>query len=342
MTFLVWRQYRLQWAIALALLAAFAAVMVATGLQMASAWHAILAGCGSSVQAADGGSCDSNSVVSSLGTDLRLLSVLAPVILGFLWGAPLVAHEMEAGTTTFAWTQGITRTRWLAAKAGLLLLAAALYGGVISAIVTWWSGPVNAQLADALQPFPFDTQGLVPIGYAVFAMALGIAAGALLRRTLPAIAITLGGFIGVRLLFDEAIRQRLLPPVTTFYRMTSQWTPPGPAWELSSGVVNGAGQVVSGGFSQTGLGFNGVPSSEFPAACQKAIAAAAGSGGPDPMAAVNKVLSCADTHGFRQYTTYQPGSHYWPLQGIEAGLYLAMAAALLAVTFYAVRRRDAC
>jgi hypothetical protein len=349
MTFLVWRQYRLQWAIALALLAAFAAVMVATGLQMASAWHSILEACNPSAASVAGSVCPGNSVVSPLGTDLRLLSVLVPVILGFLWGAPLVAHEMEAGTTAFAWTQGVTRTRWLAAKVGLMLLAAALYGGVVSALVTWWSGPVNAQLANALQLFPFDTEGIVPIGYAVFAMALGITAGTLLRRTLPAIAITLGGFIGVRLLFDEAIRQHLLPTVTTFYGMTSQWTPPGQAWVLRSGVVNGAGQVVTdaaSGIAATrggplaGLGFDGVAVVNFPAACQKLFVAVGQ--GPNPSAAVNNALSCAGRYGFRQYTTYQPGYHYWPLQGIEAGLYLALAAALLAVTFYAVRRRDAC
>ena len=36
----------------------------------------------------------------------------------------------------------------------------------------------------------FDIQGIVPIGYAVFAVALGIAAGALIGRSLPALAVT--------------------------------------------------------------------------------------------------------------------------------------------------------
>jgi hypothetical protein len=352
MTFLVWRQYRLQWAIALALLAAFAAVMAATGLQMASAWHSVLAACGPGASHGSGDSCGGSPVTSPLGNDMRLLSLLVPAVLGFLWGAPLVALEMEAGTTTFAWTQGVTRTRWLSAKVGLLLLAAALCGGAVSLLVTWWSGPVNAQLGDALQLFPFDTAGIVPIGYAVFAMALGITTGALLRRTLPAIAITLGGFIGVRLLFDEVIRQRLLPAATTFSGLMSQWTPPGQAWVLGSGIANGAGQVVSGagvsGIQATRGGpladmwFNGVPVLDFPAACQKLLAAVSDKvPGPNSPADLNKAISCAGRYGFRDYTTYQPGYHYWPLQGIEAGLYLAMAAALLAVTFYAVRRRDA-
>ncbi len=39
MTWLTWRQYRLQGAIALTLLAAFAAAMLICGFQMAAAWH---------------------------------------------------------------------------------------------------------------------------------------------------------------------------------------------------------------------------------------------------------------------------------------------------------------
>ena len=38
----------------------------------------------------------------------------------------------------------------------------------------------------------FDIQGIVPIGYAVFAVALGIAAGTLIGRSLPALAVTVG------------------------------------------------------------------------------------------------------------------------------------------------------
>ena len=41
----------------------------------------------------------------------------------------------------------------------------------------------------------------MPAGYAVFAIALGIAAGTLIRRVVPAIGITLFGFFAVRLVF---------------------------------------------------------------------------------------------------------------------------------------------
>ena len=84
-------------------------------------------------------------------------------------------------------------------------------------------------------------QGIVPIAYAVFGVALGIAAGALLRRTLPAIAVTLAGFIGVRVLVAQFFRAHYLTPVTTYYSLTSSWQPardPG-SWAAASSTRPG-------------------------------------------------------------------------------------------------------
>jgi hypothetical protein len=338
MTFLVWRQYRLQWAIALALLAAFAAVELIDGFHMASQWHTLLTTCPAATAAQAGPPCLGGKIVSVIGNDFRILSVMVPAILGIFWGAPLIAHEMEAGTTTFAWTQGITRTRWLVAKVGILLLSAAVWAGAVSALVTWWSGPQNAQTANAFQPNYFDTQGTVPIGYAVFAMALGITAGVLFRRTLPAIAVTLGGFIGVRLWFDASIRPHLMTPVTTITSLTSTWSPSGSSWQLGSATLNAAGQNVSSGGSASTMVDGPVAfSTSVPAACQKVVNAPSVGGPPN----ADPLLSCLNKLGFRQLTTYQPASRYWDFQGIETGIYVAVAVVLLAVTFYVVRHRDA-
>ena len=110
--------------------------------------------------------------------------------------------------------QSITRKRWLAVKTGWMLLAAAVWGGVISALVTWWSGPDNALHLDAFNPGRFDIMGIVPVAYALFAMALGITAGALLRRTLPAMAVTLAGFIAVRAVIALWLRPHYMSAVT--------------------------------------------------------------------------------------------------------------------------------
>ena len=253
-----------------------------------------------------------------------------PVVLGMLWGAPLVAHELEARTSDFAWTQSVTRTRWLTAKAGWLLLAAAACGGVLAALTTWWSGPINALSASAFTPGQFDTQGIVPIGYAVFAMALGIAAGTVARRTLPAIAVTLGGFIALRLVIADFLRPHYMTAVTTYYNVTGSFTPPGPGL----GALPGRRQQDRGGSG----GRMGRPVSRaaglLPEAASCCRAAAKG-------ASLTAVFSCMKAHGWRGFVTYQPSNRYWPFQGIETGIYVLLAAALIGVTFLVVRRRDA-
>ena len=93
MTWLVWRQYRAKGAIALALLAAFAAVMLVDGFQIASRWHSIVVTCsGNSVCLQQQG-----PLVNGVVSDLPYLSLIVPAVLGMLWGAPLVAHELESG-----------------------------------------------------------------------------------------------------------------------------------------------------------------------------------------------------------------------------------------------------
>jgi hypothetical protein len=85
----------------------------------------------------------------------------------------------------------------------------------VSALITWWSGPENALKQQRFLPGQFDIQGIAPIGYALFAVALGMTAGALLRRTLPALATTLGVFIALRLLITDYIRPHYMTAVTT-------------------------------------------------------------------------------------------------------------------------------
>jgi hypothetical protein len=272
-----------------------------------------------------------------------------PAVLGLLVGAPGVAGEVETGTSNFAWTQSVTRGRWLMAKAGWLLLAAAVWGGCVAALVTWWSGPRNALYGNAFQPNDFDMQGVVPVAYALFGMALGLAAGALLRRTLPAIGVTLAGFIAVRVLVAEVFRSHYLTAVTAYYSATSNGTPASGAWLLGSGVVNKSGQVLAAPNITVINGvpnvIAGVPVGDLPAACRALVSAAAGTmsratpdGSGPPL---SRLASCIRSAGFRQFVTYQPISRYWAFQSIETGVFLALAAALIGVAFVVVRRRDA-
>ena len=176
----------------------------------------------------------------------------------------------------------------------------------------------------------------------MFAAALGIAAGAVLRRTLPAIAIVIGGFLGMRLWISQGLRMHFMMPVTTYYSVTGNFNPPAGSAVLNGGLVDQAGHLVTGSSSSVmTVMIDGLPSTALPAACQRLIPASAnGPGGPSN-ATVNAVLGCLQKAGWRQFTAYQPISRYWAFQGIEAGIFVALAAVLVAVAFAVVTRRDA-
>ena len=340
MSWLIWRLYRAQAAITAFLLAAFAALLLVTGVQMAAQWHSALVTC------AQSHTCGNLSGTLFLGSHtvgfLVIMTLGVPAVLGLLCGAPLVAHEVETGTSLFAWTQSITRRRWLAVKAGWLLLAAAAVGAVVSGLVTWWSGPNNALQANAFSPGRFDIMGIVPVGYAVFAMALGITAGALLRRTLPAVGITLAGFIAVRFVISSWVRPHFMSAVTTYFPLNRGGTVAGSYWQLAAGYVGADGRPISIPQSTNGPVLStiggAIPVSSLPAPCQ-----ALGGGGNAPLsrAAQDAVLSCAQAHHIRAYVTYQPAGRYWAFQAIETGIFVLLAAALIAVTFAVLSRRDA-
>ena len=325
MTWLVWRQHRAQFYLGVALLAALAVLLLVTGLQMASQYHSAIAACTATHSCTNqGGLFLGNRAVGFL----VIMTLGTPVLAGLFWGAPLVAAELETGTAQFTWMQSITRRRWLAVKTSWMLLAAAVWGGVISALVTWWSGPNNALHLDAFNPGRFDIMGLVPVAYALFAMALGIAAGALLRRTLPAMAVTLAGFIAVRAVIALWLRPHYMSAITVLYPLRGAgYTPAGSYWQVAQGVIGPNGQAVP---QVNGAVMDGIPLSYLPASC-----AAPGNGSPIVPPSCSQALA-----HFRGFITYQPASRYWAFQGIEAGIFIALAAALIAVTAVVLLRRD--
>jgi hypothetical protein len=327
MTWLTWRQYRIQLLIGAAILAVLAVLLLVTGLQVASQYHSALAACTANH------SCANLASTLFLGSHavgfLVIMTLGAPALVGLFWGAPLVAAELETGTSQFAWMQSVTRRRWLAVKTGWMLLAAAVWGGVISALVTWWSGPDNALQLDQFKPGRFDIMGLVPVAYALFAMALGITAGALLRRTLPAIAVTLAGFIGVRAVTALWLRPHYMSAVTVFYKVNADYTPPGSYWQLGQGIMGPNGQPINQNTSGNVL--DGIPVTYLPHSCAPAASGAS-----------RLPMSCAQALArFHGFVTYQPADRYWAFQAIETGIFVALAAILLTVTAVLLLRRDA-
>ena len=171
---------------------------------------------------------------------------------------------------------------------------------------TWWSGPINTESATAFTPGQFDTQGIVPIGYAVFAMALGIAAGTVFRRILPALAATLGAFGALLLILQNFVRPHYLPAVTkTFPLADVNRGPSRSDWLMGGSVLDPHGAVVGPIAKDGGWGIHGAT----PAHCSTAA-----------MESLNKTTSCLSADGYRALTTYQPASRYWAFQGIESAI----------------------
>jgi len=331
MTWFVWRQHRMQAAVGGALLATLAVLLITTGPAMASQYRAALAGCTAI------GDCSNLAQTLDLGVPavgtIVFMTAAVPVLLGLFWGAPLVAREFETGTSQFAWTQGVTRRRWLTVKACWLLLAATATAGAVSALVTWWSGPKNALHHDIFSA-GFDYMGVAPAAYAAFAVALGVLVGAALRRTLPTFAVTIAGFIGVRFLISDYAREHYIGPVTRRFDLLSGFSPPGSYWQLDHGIITPHG-VLSQNFY--GATVNGAPIAALPRHCQALIDI----GGQISKASLQAAGACVRAAGYRGYVTYQPAGRFWIFQGIEASIFVVLAATLFALTFWIIRRRDA-
>ena len=332
MTWLTWRQYRMPAVISAALLAAFAVLVVITGLNMAAQFHAAFGTC----LAANTCRFPTYNLVLGGGPLGFLIefTLAVPALLGMFLGAPLVAREIETGTGQFSWTQAVTRRRWLAVKTGWLLLAALAWGGAVGALVTWWSGPKNAAALNAFNPGTFDVQGIMPAVYSLFAMALGIAAGTVIRRVLPALGVTLFGYFGVRLVIMGWIRQHYMTPVTTKFSLAQDvpYIPKGAAWWLARGITGPNGPISLPNSDTVQVIGNGFPVSAVPTVCR------VHNGGLHPSATM---LSCLTKHGYAQYVTYQPAYRYWPFQFIEAGIFVILAAGLIALAFAVINRCDA-
>ncbi|MEV3981397.1 ABC transporter permease [Nonomuraea sp. NPDC049758] len=353
MIWLTWRQFRAAAAMTAGALAVLAAVLAVTGPELAGDYSAGIADC------AANGDCGrffdrffDEHQTSFLAVTLVVL--VLPALVGLFWGAPLITRELESGTHLLVWNQSITRTRWLAVKLGLVGLAAVAAAGLCSLVVTWWSGPLDRSAAPGfglMDPLVFGARGVVPMGYAAFAFVLGVTVGLLVRRTLPAMAVTLAVFAALQIAVPLLVRPHLLPPVSASFELgrdnVDDFLVPGGgagagahvmlapaipgrpgAWVLSGELVDGSGRVL-GDEGAGGL----VPVSLTSGPCGTSAMREQGEG------AMSACLAEVNRLGYRQRAVYQPFERFWPFQWIETGLYALLALGLTAFCFDRLRRR---
>lgn len=346
MIWLTWRQARTQFLVIFGVAIAVAVAYAATGGHIAN------------ISDSDPKQFLTRFNAGGLERNLYLLGLVlyvVPAVIGAFWGAPLIAREVENNTHRLVWGQSISRRRWLAVKLGLTALGAALASGLISLAVTWWASPIDKAVAAGhgtgvfntarLNPLVFGARGVVPIAYTLFALALGVVVGLLVRRSVPAMAVTLAGVVVLQILMPNLVREHLVKPtaVTTaitqdnLQGMLISGPPPeddgvpeavdsiridatkAGDWELSNQTITPSGKVAG-----TLPGW---------------VEACGGPPGDDRIVA--KRMKCFDrlaSEGYRQKVTYQPASAFWALQWREAGLLVAGALLLSGLAFWRIRR----
>jgi hypothetical protein len=316
MNFFVWRLHRHQVYWAGAALAVILILLLVTGAVMANDYHAFFATCGATQSCSDAGSILFRGDGAII--DLVNATVIVPLLFGLFWAAPLVAKEYEEGTQNLAWTQGVNRRHWLSTNVVWIFVAAATWAAALTVLVGWWRSPENA-LSGRFGAF--DIQGIVPIAYALFAVALGLAVGSTFRRVLPAMATTLGAFVAVRVVTDTYIRPHFMTAITKIlpFALSDSGVPRG-AWILSGGLVGPDGRHYGDQLSLD----------QVPAACR------VGAFGEKGIA-----QRCLADHGWQTWTTFQPPSRFWAFQGIEATIFVVLAIVLVAFAYRMVLRRDA-
>jgi hypothetical protein len=332
MIWVAWRQHRKQVLIETGIMAIAALLLLLSGYQMIHVFKSSgLAKC----LATAGADCgDLRSSFSNHYNGYQFLVplfLLAPVLFGMFLGAPLIAREIENGTHRLAWTQGVTRKRWISTHALMVAGFAIAGSAALASLVTWWSRPlVTSSASGRFTPGIFDLRGIVPVAYTIFAVMLGVAIGALVKKTLPAVGLTLAGFAAVRVPITLFLRRYYMGAKTLvepFGGFKGPLQKVGDPWVIGQNTIDRLGNLVSRG---GGLNFDYLATR-----CPGITPPSPVPGPVGKVPAFDAVQSCVDRLGLRLSMTYQPAARFWTFQWIEFGIFIALA---IVLAWFVVRR----
>jgi hypothetical protein len=236
MTWLAWRQQRTELLIAAGFLGLLLLIFIPTGIQMGNRFEndgidaclaAPTAECAVTMDAFE----DSFAAISGVTTWFGLV----PILVGVLFAAPLVL-ELERGTYRLAWTQSISRERWIVTKLLVIAGSALLFSLAITLLLSWWQGPLD-RIYGRIDPGTFQLEGTAPLAYGLFAAALTVALGSWLRRTVAAIGLGVVLFLVVRIGIETWLRPHYQAALETTGDRSME--PVRTGWILSDTVTAG-------------------------------------------------------------------------------------------------------
>jgi hypothetical protein len=324
MIWLTLRQHRVVLAVSAAVVAAFVIWMFLVEHDYSGAARAIAKSCASSNFYALNSPCTAHYSAESSAWNqadiIRWLLLLVPLMFGVLLGAPLFAGEFERKTVILAFTQNISRTRWMVIRWLVIGLPVVVLSVVLALVSNWWflRVPTNGgSFAYRIQPGSgFDVTGIVPAAYALFAFALGAALGMALRRTSQAIFGTFVLFTAARYLFEHYARGLLATPIfspATVFTSGFSFSTPRKAWQMGTAYRFRPGTHLT----------SHVSINQIVSVCGNPY-------GDD--------TACLTKHGIQVGVLYQPESHFWALQWGETGCFVAAAALLFGLALWSLRR----
>jgi hypothetical protein len=263
--------------------------------------------------------------------------VAIPLLAGMFWAAPLVSREYEAGTHRLAWTQSVSPLRWLVIKIVLIFGTLAAASLALGLLATWTLRPLTPAFGGRYNSTWYDIQGGVPVACMLFALGVGVAASALIRRTIPAMAVTLFVYAAARIPvhwvrwhFAPVTSRLLSVPVSALLAnpggsprdLATSTLAPGD-WLQGFTITDSAGHPISTNIGNFGL---------IEHYCPNVVPTRDGTIHIDQVC--HSVLESANVH---ETIRYQPATHFWLIQGVESAIFLSLAAvvtlaAILAIT----------
>jgi hypothetical protein len=333
LAWVTWRQHRFALGGVAVLFGGLALYLWLSGSSMHHAYATAIACHPASSYACQNQVINFDSAYGSTVQAIATLLMAVPMLIGAFVGAPVLARELETGTFRYAWTLGVGRRRWTVAKLVPLAVTVAVAAGLFSLLFSWYYEPLFADgNSIPLDPALFGLRGVTYAAWTLAGFAIGALVGLLIRRVVPAVAVTLAACFGLTFATGVYLRQHYLAPLLG----RNLASPPAGAWVLS-------GWWTKGGATVSRAVMNQVETSLFQRVMTATVPKNVKSDnikfykGPANSQVMNYLLH----HGYAQWTSYQPGSRFWPFQWIEGGWLLALSVLLLAATVWLVGRRAA-